>query len=58
MKRNVITLPAAIHQRVEPCGCVVTERPGHVLTKMCTRHQRETFNPVQVEPDNLDLVGG
>jgi len=58
VKRDVITLPAVIHQRVELCGCVVTERPGHALTKLCAQHRREIFNPNQVEPDNLDLVGG
>lgn len=30
----------AIRQHVEPCGCVVTERPGHVNTKMCETHAR------------------
>lgn len=51
--------PVAIRQRAETCGCVVTERPGHMHTKMCDQHQRETFRPRgQVETNNLDLVGG
>ena len=58
MKRDLITLPAAIYQRIEPCGCVVTTEPGHVQTKLCGTHRRRIFNPGQVEPDNLDLVGG
>jgi hypothetical protein len=43
----------------ESCGCVVTTEPGHTHTKMCEQHRREAFKPRdQVEPDNLDLIGG
>jgi len=46
-----------IQQRTEPCGCVVTEHTGHVNTRLCQQHRREIFNPGQVEPNTLDLIG-
>lgn len=47
------------HQRVEPCGCIVTTEPGHVHTKLCDQHKREIFDPKNHDQvDNLDLVGG
>ena len=46
------------NQHTEACGCVVTAEPGHVHTKLCDAHKREIFDPGQIEPDNLDLVGG
>lgn len=51
--------PVAIRQHIEPCGCVVTERPGHVHTKMCESHVLEFFNNIRFlfEPKNLDLIG-
>lgn len=51
-----------MRQRALPCGCIVTDYPGHVNTVMCEEHQREHFarqpRPGQARHDNLDLVGG
>jgi len=58
VKRNVITLPAAIHQRVALCGCIVTTEPGHIHTKLCEKH-RLGFAPRAIDKsgtDNLDLI--
>jgi hypothetical protein len=47
------------YRLVKPCGCDVYTEPGHVHTWLCEGHRRELFKPRgQIEPDNLDLVGG
>jgi hypothetical protein len=47
------------YRLVKLCGCDVYTEPGHVHTKLCEEHRRELFKPRgQIEPDNLDLVGG
>lgn len=42
---------------VEPCGCIVTTKPGHVHTKLCAEHKRMLFAPATRPDDNGDLVG-
>lgn len=27
----------------EPCGCIVTRKPGHTNTKLCNAHYLEVF---------------
>lgn len=67
MKRVFTAYPVAIRQHTEPCGCVVTERPGHVHTELCDTHRDEIFkhrgqivpgNLDMIMPSNLDLIGG
>jgi hypothetical protein len=47
--------------RTEPCGCVVTEAPGHTHTKLCPAHAVEYIEvrvKYQAPDSNLDLIGG
>ena len=53
------------NQHTEACGCIVAAEPGHVHTKLCDTHRRETFFVCEYMPtvytaetDNLDLIGG
>jgi hypothetical protein len=52
--------PQERSSRTEPCGCVVTEAPGHRHTKLCAQHHTELYrrNVTKGLPNNLDLVGG
>jgi hypothetical protein len=47
-----------MNQHTEPCGCAVTTERGHVHTKMCDQHKRETFAPKKESNENRDLIGG
>jgi hypothetical protein len=53
--------PPPAHQRIEPCGCVVSENPGHIHTRLCVQHAKQYFmslpKDVVTSESNLDLIG-